>query len=97
MTKQSTDLLPLELADVELLRQFDGMYDDCDAEVRLHSKKVVIPRKARKCPGNFLEGLHDVASGKRGIVERALVDGQWRSCYTCEDCIMAWAKERGIR
>lgn len=83
----------MAISDSELLQQFNGMYAGDDGDVRMYSAKVVRPTKGKKCPGNFAEALHDVAAKTRGVVERALIDGKWRSCYTCEDCIITWAKK----
>lgn len=85
------------VSDAELLLKFDGMYSGDDGDVRMYSAKVVRPKRAKKCPGNFAGALHDVVANTRGVTERALIDGEWCSCYTCEECILAWAKRgRGL-
>jgi hypothetical protein len=80
----------------DLLEYFEGMYSDGDADVRQYSRRVVKTRKAHKCPGNFLEALHDIPAGTTAVVETAIVDGKWGSCYTCADCVEKWKKERGL-
>ena len=72
-----------------LLDNFEGMYSDGD-DVRLYSRRAVTTKTAHKCPGNFLEALHEIPVGSRAVVERALVDGKWATCYTCSDCIDKW-------
>lgn len=77
----------------ELLRSFEGMYSDDYGYVRLYSAKVVTTRKAQTCPGYWRNARHDIAPGSVCVVERALVDDKWASCYTCETCIKDWRGE----
>lgn len=76
----------------DLLEEFEGMYSDGDADVRCYSRRVVVTKKPHRCPGNFLEALHDIPIGTAAVVERALVDGKWATCYTCSDCIEKWRR-----
>jgi hypothetical protein len=73
-----------------LLDNFEGMYSDGDGDVRCYSRRIVVTRAPHKCPGNFLEALHDIPPGTTAVVERAIVDGKWGTCYTCADCIEKW-------
>ena len=82
------------IPDSELLRGFEGMYTDGDADIRCYSAKVIVTRKPHKCPGNFLEALHDIPAGTRTIRETAIVDGHWGTSYTCEKCVIEWGSNR---
>jgi hypothetical protein len=88
----SVALVEREVGVMDLLEGFQGMYSDGDADVRCYSQKVVKTRKAQKCPGMFLEALHDIPAGTTAVVERALLDGKWCSCYTCAACIEKFAE-----
>lgn len=74
----------------DLLEGFKGMYSDGDADVRCYSRRVVVTRRPHKCPGMFLEALHDIPVETTAVVERAIVDGEWGTCYTCAGCIESW-------
>lgn len=78
----------------DLLTDFEGMYSDGDADVRQYSRRVVRTRSVHSCPGFFLEALHNIPAGTLAVVERAIVDGKWCSCWTCADCINRWKRER---
>jgi hypothetical protein len=80
----------------DLLDNFEGMYSDGDTDVRCYSRRIVRIRKAQKCPGNFLEALHDIPAGTEAVVERAIIDGKWATCYTCADCVTKWNLKRGL-
>ena len=70
------------------------MFDDGEG-VECFEKKVVITRKEHVCPGLDREDFHDLPAGSRAVVEHAIVDGYWRTAYTCEAHVIEWAKERG--
>jgi hypothetical protein len=81
------------MTDEALLELFDGMYGG-DEGVEQLSVKVVKTRIPHKCPGTFI-GLHDVPARSRMVMEKAIVDGEWRTCHTCEDCVVNFAKTYG--
>ena len=86
-----------EISDTKLLAMFDGMYsgDKDGSGVEQLTVKVVRTKKSHDCPGMFAGQLHTIPIGSRAIREHALVDGAWRSCWTCERCILRYAKEYG--
>ena len=77
----------------DLLYAFEGMYSDAYGDVREYSTKVVKTRKPHKCPGYWREEQHEIPAGTTAVVERAIMDGKWVSCYTCEACILKWNGE----
>lgn len=79
---------------LDLLQNFEGMYTDSDTDIRCYTTAVVRTRTPHQCPGNFKEALHSIPVGSRAVVERALVEGKWSTCYTCEECILQWNKVR---
>lgn len=81
------------ISDADLVREFEGMYDERDGDVRQYAVKVVTTRVPHKCPGYFLEALHDVPAKSRMVMESAIVDGKWSRCYTCEFCVTEWARK----
>ena len=67
---------------------FDG---DKDPEpVRCRSRAMVTIRKPRLCCGNGAGEAHQIEPGSRMLVERGIVDGQWRSWALCTACMDAW-------
>jgi hypothetical protein len=61
---------------------------DRDTEINYRSCKAVKIRRSQRCSGAYHdEDSRNFPPGTVMIVERALVDGQWCSCYTCENCI----------
>jgi hypothetical protein len=79
-----------------LLEYFEGMYTDSDTDIRRYTVSVVKTRSEHNCPGNFTDKLHPIPIGTIAVVERAIVEGEWASSYTCENCVLAWRKFRGL-
>ena len=70
---------------------YDPFAEDDGVGMRAYSKKVVVTRKAHKCLFNLKP--HDIESGTRCVVHRALIDDRWKSFYLCASCIEAWERE----
>lgn len=57
---------------------------DCDGVV-MHTSKIVVTYKEHTCM--FMPHTqHVIPIGSRSRVDKALVDGKWRSFYSCIDC-----------
>ena|SRR5580658_2054227 len=91
---QDSKPAPPILSDEQLLRFHEGMFSDSE-EVECFEKKVVITRKPHTCPGLCREDFHELPAKSRAVVEHAIVDGYWRTAYTCEAHVIEWAKECG--
>jgi hypothetical protein len=76
------------------LRWHEAFWDGAgDATVECRSVKLVITRKPHLCAGcNHFKGKEHPA-GTRMVMDRAKVDGDFGTAYTCLPCIEAWAKE----
>jgi len=68
---------------------FDG---DRDVDVRCRSLKIVKVRKPHDCQLVDLIGVepHKIKPGELAICDRALVEGEWGSCYACIGCMDKW-------
>ena len=77
-----------------LLQDFEGMFSDSDTDIRRYTTQVVKTRKPHFCPGYSQPAGHTIPPGTTTVLERAIVDGKWRSSYTCEACIDAWNQEK---
>ena len=84
----STQLTPAERESLDYL--YGG---DRDVEIVCHSSAWVVTRYSHKCLSVLHKGKLNVMAGSRMILERAKVDGQFGSSYTCEDCIKASQRE----
>jgi hypothetical protein len=74
---------------------FNPFEGERDVRIRARTVKIVTTRKPQKCYRP--EGtLHDIPAGTRARHERAIVDGEWGSYYTCCDCMTRWMRECGI-
>lgn len=80
------------MTDMQYIAATDTMFGQGDADVRLHTVRVSKIRKPRTCmcPCAGPDHAHEIKIGSRSIVERAIVDGEWRSAYTCLPCLDAW-------
>jgi hypothetical protein len=76
-----------------LLEHFGGMYEgDKDGSgVECLTVVEVRTRQPHLCP----QCQREIPSGSVAIREHALVDGCWRTCYTCEACVMRYSREFG--
>lgn len=66
---------------------------DRDVEIVCHSMKWVVTRFKQKCVSVLHKGAMWQPVGSRMVLERARVDGEFGSCYTCESCVKAARKE----
>jgi hypothetical protein len=74
---------------------FDGA--DRDVDIRCRSVKIVTTKAPRLCYGaDGVASQHDMPTGTRARVERALVDGEWGSYYICLACMETWLREREL-
>lgn len=57
-------------------------------DIRCHSASAVVVRYPQKCCSPY-HGLRPkrFPAGTLMVAERAVIDGSWRTCYTCEGCI----------
>lgn len=72
-------------------------FDDCDIDIRNRTVKIVTVRKEQWC--NMAgyrnnQEQHNVPVGHRARVERAVVEGEWKSSYTCLPCLDRWLNEQ---
>lgn len=71
----------------------DYLYGGGDEEIECQSAVWVITRYPQKCVSILHKGKMTQPAGTRMILERAKVEGKFGSCYTCEACIKASARE----
>jgi len=61
---------------------------DRDVTIECWSVKWVVTRYSHHCVSIYHKGKPcAIPAGSRVIVERAKVDGQFGSCYTCSSCL----------
>ena len=63
-----------------------------ESDIRCRTIRVVAVRKEQKCMCPAGSG-HDIQIGQRAVADRALVDEEWGTCYTCLFCLEAWEKK----
>ena len=64
-----------------------------DAELECRSLGWVQTRYPQKCLSMLHKGKQTRPAGARMVAERAKVEGKFGTCYTCEPCVKAAAKE----
>jgi hypothetical protein len=72
------------------------LYGGGDETIECRSMVWVITRHSHKCVSVMHKGPMTQPKGARMVLERAKVDGRFGSCYTCEACIQAAARELTI-
>lgn len=65
--------------------------DDKDADYRCHHQEVVKVRSPHSC--TFGRVVHEIQPGSKALRETAIVDGKYRSAYSCIACLGRWADE----
>lgn len=81
------------LTDEQYIAANDSLYEGPDeSEVRCRTITIVKVRKPQKCMCPAGKG-HPIAVGERAVADRANVDGEWGTCYTCLPCLESWEKE----
>lgn len=85
------------LSDNRLLAMFEGMFEEGKGpiDIRQHTKRVVRTRKEHSCPGLAARQGHRFKSGSRAVREHAIVDGAWRTSYSCEMHVLEWGRQCG--
>ncbi len=65
---------------------------DRDADIRQYSWKLVKTRIPHLCMLAELVGcvIHEIPKGQLAMRERAIVDNEWGSSYSCIDCMDKW-------
>lgn len=81
------------LTDAEYVKSAYSMYgvDECD--IRCRTVRMTTTRKEHRCmcPAGPPYGKeHSIPAGARAVIDRAIVDGEWGSCYTCLPCLASW-------
>ena len=66
--------------------------DRDDARARVRTNRIVTTRKPHICAAY---DRHEIPSGSRARVERAIIDDQWASFYFCCACLAQWLEEIG--
>ena len=67
----------------------DPFAGDRDVDYRCRSVKIVTIRKPRFCP----DCRQDKPVGTRMRRDKAVLDGEWGTAYTCLECIARWFDE----
>lgn len=83
------------IPDEKLLRFYPSPMAGDDGEVRANSVKVIVTRRSHSCVSLTESNPHIIRAGSRVVCEKAVVDGDWFTWYTCVPCILEWAKEIG--
>ena len=75
------------------LDALDYLWGGGDEEIVCRSVVWVVTRYPHQCMSILHKGTAVLPAGTRMVLERARVDGQFGSCYTCESCIEKCKKE----
>lgn len=67
---------------------------DRDLIIKNRQIKLVITRKEHMCAFGYVIGKeHTIPIGKKVYFEKAVVEGEWGSCYSCLECLDTWLDE----
>ena len=72
------------------------LYGGGDEEIVCHSEVWVMTRYPHPCLSPVHQG-EIIPAGTRMVLERARIDGQFGSCYTCTACMKRAEKEIATR
>lgn len=67
------------------------LFEDRDVDIRAQTKRIVTTRVQHRCA--FADSLgkdHLIRAGSRAVLESAVVEGKWGTCYSCLPCIDKW-------
>ena len=78
-----------KLTDEDYL-DFDPFEGDRDVDVRNKVVRIVTTRMPHQCMDPNTGKLHEIPPKTRARHEKAIVDGDWCSYYTCLSCITKW-------
>ena len=80
--------------DRELLKAFGDMYADGFGYSDCYVVDAGVTESWLTCSGGFDGHTHAMAPGTMAVREYALIEGTWRTAYTCKDCVSAFGMER---
>jgi len=63
------------------------LYGGGDEHIECRTIRWVITRQKQKCVSVLHKGAMTQPKGSRMVLERAKVEGEFGSCYTCESCL----------
>jgi hypothetical protein len=81
-----------ELTDQQYLDALDSLFGGPDeTAVECRTTKIVVTAKehACQCPDSN-HNQHSIPAGSRAVLDRAIADGKWSSCYVCLPCLKSW-------
>ena len=74
--------------------KYDPFLGDRDVKISCHTRKIVRIRKEHDCVlADLIGEPHKISIGERAILDKAIVDGEWGSCYACINCMDKWLSE----
>lgn len=81
-----------ELTDQQYLDALDSLFGGPDeTEIKCRTTKLIHTKKTQACQcPDSRHNQHLISVGSRAVVDRALVDGKWCSCYVCLPCLKSW-------
>jgi hypothetical protein len=71
----------------------DYLYGGGDQKIECRSARWVVTLKPHDCLSVLHKGALSVSSPAPMVLQKAKVDGQFGSCYTCQECINAAVEE----
>ena len=80
-----------KMTDDEYLR-FDPFSSDRDVDIRCRKVRIVKTRKEHACMSPTIR-FHPMPPGTKARFESAVVEGEWKSYYTCLKCIDEWIEK----
>jgi hypothetical protein len=70
------------------------LFCDRDTDIRCLTRKIVLTSSAHRCAfADVLGRPHQIEPRTRAIREKAIVEGQWGTNYSCLPCIDIWLDE----
>lgn len=83
----------MSLTDKQYLEENESMFSGPDeTEIRCRTTKVGKVRKEQMCMCPDHRPPHAIKPGERAVIDRAIADGTWGTCYVCLPCLESWAK-----
>ena len=74
--------------------KYDPFLGDRDVKIRCRTRKIVKVRKSHDCIlADLIDRPHKISIGENAVIDKAIVDGEWDSCYSCINCMDKWLAE----
>lgn len=80
------------MSDQQYIDALDSLFSGPDeTEIKARTTKIVRTAVSHPCQcPDSRHSQHSIPAGSRAVLDRAIADGSWGSCYVCLPCLESW-------